>query len=134
MDDLSTMNTKFSSDTRMCQGIMCQVAQNEDRRIRRFFLIMIPTTSGLLLASALSGYTTVTHLIQKEFFAIVQTVQIDFHFGPKSEILTQMVLEEVANGNLVVFFVAISTLATVVVKYDLLSYPYRMKEIGKYKN
>lgn len=125
-------NTHKKSE--LCDCVMNEVACHEEKRlIRMLFLIgpLLIVCSWLVLVAV---HLSVSRILENDALEVMADVQEEGHaFSQQAYIFLQLFWSQMQEDVSALFALSIAAIAVIITKSKLLSYPFRFKEIKKYK-
>jgi len=117
-----------------CPQVMDQVARKEERRlIRTLFLVgpLLIVCSWLVIVAI---HMSITHYLENEALNMALDVEGETHsFSENAFIVLQLFLSQLKNDAFILLGTSVTIVGVIVAKSKLYSFPYRVKEIKKYK-
>jgi len=117
-----------------CSDVMDEVARKEERRLIRLLFLVGPL---LIVCSWLLILTT--HIALSQYFKreetviAVDAVQETHTIFSDALVIVQLFLSQLKTDATVLFAVTVMILSGIIAKTKLLSFPFRVREIRKYK-
>lgn len=119
--------------------IMQRIIPIEEGRLKRTLNICIPITILLVIVSAYSVKHTVERLVEHEIFTSIAQIEYDEDVVIPHDIQhviksVNIVWVESEKAFLAVFVISIASIAVLIAKTHLLTYPHRFRQIHKLKS
>jgi hypothetical protein len=113
---------------------MNEVACKEEKRMLRTFLLIGPLLIVCTWLVIVALHVSILHLLETKAFETVSEIQKEGKtVGETSFYIAQFFWMQMRKDLVILFLVGGAVLSAIILKTKLYSYPYRLKEIKKYK-
>lgn len=117
-----------------CDKIMHDIACKEERRLIRTLFLAGPLLIVCAWLVIVAIHVSITSLIEKEAFRFVSDATEESRtFSEYAFVLFNLFWSQLRKDLIVLLALAVSLISLIIAKAKLFSFPYRVKEIKKYK-
>src|SRR5260221_13847545 len=117
-----------------CPHVMDHVARKEERRLIRTLFFVGPLLIVCSWLVIVAIHMSITHYLESRALTAVADVEGETHtITENAFIVFQLFLSQLKTNAFILFGTSITVLGIIIAKSKLYSFPYRVKEIKKYK-
>jgi hypothetical protein len=117
-----------------CPHVMDQVARKEERRLIRTLFFVGPLLIVCSWLVIIAIHMSITHYLESEALNAVTDVESETHsLSENTFVIFQLFLSQLKSDSFVILGSSIAILGAIIAKSKLYSFPYRVKEIKKFK-
>jgi hypothetical protein len=117
-----------------CTHVMDQVARKEEKRLIRTLFFVGPLLIVCSWLVIIAIHMSITHYLESEALSIATDVEGETRsFSENAFIIFQLFLSQLKSDSFVILGSSIAILGAIIAKSKLYSFPYRVKEIKKFK-
>lgn len=117
-----------------CAHVMDEVARKEERRLIRTLFLIGPLLIVCAWLVIVTLHMTVSSYVENEALAVAAGVETKAQsFSENVSVVSQLFLYQLKTDAFILLALSIGLIALIISKSKLISFPYRVREIKKYK-
>lgn len=130
----ASKKTKMEDDHSCCDLIMCEIAEKEERRLIRTLFIIGPLLIICTWLFIVAVHLSIIRLLDEDTFTLVYNIGSEGRaFSEYTLIIANLFWSQMRKDLIVLLLLTSALVALIVTKTKLYTFPFRFREIKKYK-